>query len=67
MEEDNSLENTVAESYAFFQKLIKTTSSAIQGLKIDNATNTNDPLESIHEQIQTLHSDDDMFIGALTR
>ena len=64
---DNSLENVMAQSYAFFQKVIRIASENIHNFQNAAPSLDGRTLEdNIHNAIQGLHSDDDLFIGSLS-
>lgn len=64
---DNSLENIMAQSYSFFQKIINNSTETIHNWQNIAPTMEVRLLEdNVHNTIQSLHSDDDLFIGSLS-
>lgn len=64
---DNSLEDTMAQSYSFFQKIIKNSSENIHAWEqISPSLEIRTLEDNVHNAIQSLHSEDDMFIWSLS-
>ncbi len=64
---DSCFETMNEESYAFFQKLIKSSSDSVHAWKeMQTTLDINILKDNIHTIIQSIHSDDDMFTGSLS-